>query len=93
MTFRAGNPVTRGQLATMISRGKQLPSATSPTAFRDVRGSVHADAIAAATEAGIISGYPDGTFRPGAVVTRAQAATMLVRTMELGGTHRGGMAP
>jgi hypothetical protein len=35
-------------------------------------------------ERGIISGYSDGTFRPGAAVTRAQMAKMIVTTMQWG---------
>ena len=33
---------------------------------------------------GVISGYADGTFRPGAAVTRAQMAKLLVTTMQWG---------
>ncbi|MGO1060315.1 S-layer homology domain-containing protein [Planococcus sp. FY231025] len=39
-------------------------------------------------EEGIISGYPDGTFRPYAPVTRAQAIAMIGRALELDGTKR-----
>jgi len=39
-------------------------------------------------EQGIITGYPDGTFRPHAPVTRAQAITMIGRALELDGTKR-----
>jgi hypothetical protein len=35
-------------------------------------------------ERGIISGYSDGTFRPGAALTRGQLAKMLVSTMQWG---------
>ncbi|KAB7706297.1 transglycosylase SLT domain-containing protein [Bacillus aerolatus] len=35
------------------------------------------------SEKGIIAGFPDGTFRPGATVTRAQAAIMIGRALEL----------
>lgn len=31
---------------------------------------------------GVITGYPDGTFKPGRIVTRARAATILVRAMD-----------
>ena len=32
-------------------------------------------------EAGIITGYPDGTFKPGAPITRAEACTIVNRTL------------
>jgi len=42
----------------------------------------HADAIHRLATLGIIGGYPDGTFRPSAPVTRAQMATMLARLLD-----------
>lgn len=38
--------------------------------------------IGAAVKAGLISGYPDGSFRPTASVTRAEAVTMLYRAQQ-----------
>ncbi len=40
------------------------------------------------TDAGVIAGYPDGTFRPNEKVTRAQAAMMIGRALNLDGTKR-----
>ncbi|MBI5834924.1 MAG: S-layer homology domain-containing protein [Armatimonadetes bacterium] len=34
---------------------------------------------------GVVSGFPDGAFRPGAAVTRAQATKMIVATQQLAG--------
>lgn len=42
-------------------------------------GSWYASYVQAAVEAGIVRGYPDGTFRPEQGVTRAQVAEMLCR--------------
>ncbi|UJF27286.1 S-layer homology domain-containing protein [Planococcus sp. 107-1] len=39
-------------------------------------------------EQGIVSGYDDGTFRPNATVSRAQAIVMIGRALELDGTKR-----
>lgn len=39
-------------------------------------------------EQGIVSGYKDGTFRPNATVSRAQAIMMIGRALELDGTQR-----
>ncbi|MDN3448980.1 S-layer homology domain-containing protein [Planococcus sp. APC 3906] len=39
-------------------------------------------------ELGIITGYPDGTFRPNNPVTRAEAITMVGRALKLDGTKR-----
>jgi len=47
--------------------------------YTDIAGSGYHDYIVEANKAGIISGYPDGTYRPKAEVTRAQFITMLYR--------------
>ena len=48
--------------------------------FSDVPdNSTHADEIEWAAENGIVEGYPDGTFKPGAPVERQHAAAMFKR--------------
>ena len=85
--FDPDGQVTRGQAATLIVRtlqhaGVRLPSGGSAQ-FTDVAaGSVHASAIRALAAAGIISGYPNGTFQAGRPVSRAQIATLQVRAFE-----------
>jgi subtilisin family serine protease len=81
-TFRPNDPVTRGQMATFLTRALDLPPG-DPSQFSDVAGSVHADSIGALVRAGITSGFPDGTFRPNAPVTRGQMATFLTRALWL----------
>jgi hypothetical protein len=79
-TFRPHATVTRAQLASFLRAAHGLPGST-PT-YRDVRADdPHRRAIGAVTVAGIASGFDDGTFRPGSLVTRAQAATMLDRSL------------
>ena len=51
--------------------------------FSDVAEGVHRDAILRLTGDGIISGYPDGTFRPANHVTRGQVAALLARAFHL----------
>jgi hypothetical protein len=80
--------VTRGQMASFLVRaiensGGSLPAARN--AFSDVSGP-HAEAINRLAAAGVAGGYPDGTYRPGATITRAQMATFLARSYE----HRTG---
>ena len=47
--------------------------------FTDIYSSGYHDWIVKAANAGIINGYPDGTYRPNNSVTRAQFVTMLYR--------------
>ncbi|MBD7909407.1 S-layer homology domain-containing protein [Sporosarcina gallistercoris] len=52
--------------------------------FTDVNPkSVHAEAIQSLVERGIISGFTDHTFRPGNVLTRAEAAKMIALSIGL----------
>ncbi|MGN1351172.1 MAG: S-layer homology domain-containing protein [Anaerovoracaceae bacterium] len=54
--------------------------------FTDVAGTSYEGAAAALSQAGILTGFPDGTFRPEDGITRAQACTMITRAFpELGG--------
>jgi|GEM_PF-4420256 len=54
-----------------------------PSRFSDTAGTTHAAAIDALVERGVTGGFPDGTFRPGAAVTRGQVATFLMRALAL----------
>ena len=47
--------------------------------FDDIEGSAHEQAIEWAAAQGIVSGFDDGTFRPGEFVTRGQLASILFR--------------
>lgn len=76
-TFDLHAGTTRGQLSSVLAAAAGLPDGDED-AFSDIAGSVHAGAIATLTEVGIAEGYPDGTFRPNEVVTRAQAATFVI---------------
>lgn len=52
--------------------------------FKDVSDSYWAlDEIAFLIERGVISGYADGTFRPGENITRGQAVIMISRALKL----------
>ncbi|GGI02597.1 S-layer homology domain-containing protein [Egicoccus halophilus] len=82
--FDPGGTLTRAQFATIVTRAAGLtPSSERP--FTDVTGGSHADAIAAATEAGIIFGYGEGdnrTFRPNDPIRRDHVALMLHRWLQ-----------
>jgi hypothetical protein len=83
-TYRPMGYVTRGQLATFLAKGLDLPAGTST--FTDVpEGYVHAEAISALADADppITQGYPDGTFRPNLLVKRDQMAAFLARGIPL----------
>lgn len=79
--FNPNRAVTRGEFASYLTRALDLPASTSIT-FKDLKGSSEStNEIQAAAQAGIIGGYPDGTFRPNDRITREQMAAMLQRTL------------
>ena len=53
------------------------------TAFDDVAGTKYVSAVEKLTRLEIVNGFPDGTFRPDADVTRAQLCKMLVEGLSL----------
>lgn len=61
------------------SRGRQIVQATT---FPDIQDNWAQAFIQALAARGIIQGFPDGTFRPNAPVTRAQFAAMIRQAFE-----------
>ncbi|TVX94462.1 S-layer homology domain-containing protein [Paenibacillus agilis] len=85
--FSPEQKLTRAQFAVLLARSFGLkPDHSGATQFRDISDShPMAGMIGAASRAGIISGYSDGTFRPSQTITREQMAMMLVRVMNAAG--------
>jgi hypothetical protein len=79
-TFRPYNNTTRGQLAKIMAGAEGWPLIDPPVGhFTDVPpGSTFYRYIETAYNKGVISGYTDGTFRPGAAVTRGQLSKIIV---------------
>ncbi|MFZ5642578.1 MAG: S-layer homology domain-containing protein [Bacillota bacterium] len=76
-TFRPGSPISRQEVASIISRILKLESGRS--FFRD--GGAIQDwargAVGSVSSGGIMSGYPDGAFLPERSITRAEAVVVL----------------
>ena len=53
-------------------------TAFAGTSIEDIKGTDYEAAVSALVELGVVEGYPDGTYRPDAIVTRAQMAKLLV---------------
>lgn len=73
--------LTRGELAEMLYAllDANNKDKNSENSFLDVAGKSCAQAVNYLASYGILSGYPDGTFRPDAPVSRAQFAVLLHR--------------
>ena len=88
-SYQPGEPVTRGQMASFLIgvldhldvTATELAGGPDPDGFSDTDDTTHAQRIQRAAAAGIAGGFPDGTYRPGDPVTRAQMATFLARLL------------
>jgi S-layer homology domain/WD40-like Beta Propeller Repeat len=74
--------VSRGELASFLSRALDLPPATQDH-FSDDDGMTHEDAINRVAEADIVQGCGPDAFCPTEPVTRAQLATFFVEAFDL----------
>ena len=81
-SFGPDNLITREQMAVMIVKAADLSAGEGKT-FTDAGqiGAWAKTAVAAASGNSIISGYPDGSFRPQANATRAEAAAVIVKIL------------
>ena len=79
-SFRPNAPITRAEFTQMISTIDNKPYGVAP--FADVVGHWAERPIGSEYQAGRIKGYPDGTFRPNAFITRAEAVVILNKIFE-----------
>lgn len=78
-SFRPEGTITRGEMTAIFRRllDQGIFMGGSATQFRDVRsGDWYASDVTRLSTLGVIAGYPDGTFRPNASVTRAEFANV-----------------
>ncbi|MDI9477098.1 MAG: S-layer homology domain-containing protein [Natronincolaceae bacterium] len=83
--FGPDDPVTREQIAAMVVNATKAGSVNESETFTDsAQISAWAkEPVAKAAAAGLITGYPDGSFKPKANATRAEAAVILDRSMKI----------
>jgi hypothetical protein len=98
-SFRPNAPVTRAQAASYLVRAQRVINgsyAISPEDFQayidtldvdpeltDIAGNVHEDNIVLLARLGVVGGYPDGTYRPGAGLMRGHMAALLARHLDV----------
>lgn len=81
-SFRPNAPITRAEFTKIAVSFFEYADYEYRNTFPDVHaGSWYTQFVAAAVELGLIEGYPDGTFRPDASITRAEACTIVNRTL------------
>ena len=79
-TFGPNLSTTRGMIVTILWRMENEPAAKHGCPFADVRrGSYYEQAIAWASENGIVTGFDASTFAPDRAITREQLVAILFR--------------
>ncbi|XID90427.1 S-layer homology domain-containing protein [Paenibacillaceae bacterium WGS1546] len=82
-SMRPDRPVSRQEAAVMMARMAQLEANEAAAAkFSDALPAWSKGHIGASAAAGWIKGYPDGSFRPNQLLTRAEAVVILSRYLE-----------
>ena len=83
-TFKPALPVSRAEFATMVLKGFNLGDTMRAPQhqFKDVPTYNWANSsINAAVKEGLVAGYPDKTFKPHNPVSRAEALTVLAKSI------------
>ena len=81
--FAPDKPVSRQEIAVMLNNYLGYMPSGQQSSFRDVNIADNAwsyHAINALNEEGIITGYPDGSFKPQVSISRAEMTALVART-------------
>lgn len=84
-TFGPGKNVTRAEFSVMLMNALNSQKAGAELVFSDTMeiGSWAKLAVSQAVQEGILSGYPDDTFRPNANITRVEMAMMVANALKV----------
>lgn len=97
-TVRPDAPVNRAEALKILLRSARMeearPTGTGALRFPDVpEGSWFAPYVEQASARGAVEGYADGTFRPAAPITRAEAGKLLLIFLHLNPAINGDAVP
>ncbi|MBD2847397.1 S-layer homology domain-containing protein [Paenibacillus sp. IB182496] len=91
-TFRGERGLTRAEFVVVMSRVLGLDTGAAGTVeFADVQAHWSAPYVEAFVRAGYVNGYPDGTFRPNRLITRAEAVVLINRLIGTSTTAAAGL--
>ncbi|WP_405171166.1 Ig-like domain-containing protein [Paenibacillus sp. FSL H8-0280] len=84
-TFNPGKNVTRAEFSVMLMSALNSQKAGVELVFSDQNeiGAWAKMAVSQAVQEGILSGYPDDTFRPNANITRAEMIVMVANALKV----------
>ncbi len=87
-SFKPDQGITRSQFAAIAVKALGLPAGGREVEFRDLPKTHWAyKAICSASDAGLVGGFPDGSFRPEDQLTRAQALVILAKALNSGSSE------
>lgn len=81
-TVRPDRSITRAEMTALLDRVMDYQT-TAANHFTDLDDNWYTDVVLKANAAGMISGYPDGTVRPNATISRQEAVAMFARVLSL----------
>ncbi len=88
-TFAPNKGMTRAEVASLFTRllkDRPVKGQSYKAGLSDVQpGDWYADAVGYAVQKGIVSGYPDGSFKPNQVISRAEFAAIAARFTDMTG--------
>jgi hypothetical protein len=80
-TFRPNEPITRAEFSAIALRFYTVHY-SGEDKFSDIANHWARNEINGAAAAGLLEGYPDGTFRPDVNILRAEAAAIMNRVLQ-----------
>ncbi len=78
-TFKPDSNITRAEFMTIANKAFGYTEKAEINYSDVAAGSWYADAVATAKAAGYINGYPNGTMKPDAPITREEAAVIVAK--------------
>ncbi|SFH12095.1 S-layer homology domain-containing protein [Desulfotomaculum arcticum] len=78
-TFKPDEPVSRAEFMALVNNAFGYQASTAINYIDVPKGAWYEGVVAKAKAAGYIAGYPDGTIKPDAPVTRQEAAAIIAR--------------
>ena len=83
-SFHPDQSITRAELAKTLAVAYKFQASNKKGQFPDTKEHWAKAYISALADNQIITGYPDGTFKPEAPITRAEIVAMLTRLLKIG---------
>jgi len=81
-TFRPENSITRAEFMALANGLFEYTEGCSASFWDMKEDAWYAQTVSKAVAAGYIAGYPDGTIRPNALISREEAASVLMKIMK-----------